>query len=442
MAKQLVIEGEFKRCGVEIEYILAEYPDTPEGQLSKNIKAVIAEYEREKINQRMTRGRRRVVKSGKVMLHGGNKAPYGYRLEDGMLVIYEPEAKIVRLIFTWYVYGDENGKKLSLKAIARRLTEMKVPTWADTRKKRFGKKRGPGVWCYSTVGDILASETYAGTWHYSKKGNAREHWLAVEVPAIVSRELWEAVQERRKHNKEMAKRNTKNEYLLSRRVTCQCGTKMTGRPSRGRSTILYYLCCARVGQIASHTCDMPYFRADQVDKAVWEKVKEWLQHTEVLRQTLEEAQAQREEANKPLRDRLAVVDDLLADNRRQLEKLLDLYLSGDFPKEVLTERKARLETTIAALEKERADLVVTLEAQTLTDEQILTIEQYAGEIADGLEEAENDFEARRRIIEGMDVQVRLTVEDGVKVAWASWLVSNEERLSIEDTTSCISPRWP
>lgn len=175
---------------------------------------------------------------------------------------------------------------------------------------------------------------------------------------------------------------------------------------------------------------------------MWEKVKEWLQHTEVLRQTLEEAQAQREEANKPLRDRLAVVDDLLADNRRQLEKLLDLYLSGDFPKEVLTERKARLETTIAALEKERADLVVTLEAQTLTDEQILTIEQYAGEIADGLEEAENDFEARRRIIEGMDVQVRLTVEDGVKVAWASWLVSNEERLSIEDTTSCISPRWP
>lgn len=216
---------------------------------------------------------------------------------------------------------------------------------------------------------------------------------------------------------------------------------MTGRPARGGSTILYYLCPAKVGQIASHKCDLPYFRTDQVDKAVWEKVKEWLQHPEVLRQTLEEAQAQQEEANKPLRDRLAVVDGLVADNQRQLEKLLDLYLSGDFPKEVLTERKARLETTIAALEKERVDLVVTLEAQTLTDEQILTIEQYAGEIAGGLEEAENDFEARWRIIEGMDVQVRLVIEDGVKVAYARWLVSNkEERLSIEDTTSCISPR--
>ena len=80
LAKQLIVEEEFKRCGVEIQYVLGEYPDTPEGNLNKNIKAVIAEYEREKINQRMTRGRRRVVKSGKVMLHGGNKAPYGYRL--------------------------------------------------------------------------------------------------------------------------------------------------------------------------------------------------------------------------------------------------------------------------------------------------------------------------------------------------------------------------
>jgi site-specific DNA recombinase len=63
LAKQLVIEGEFKRHGVEVEYILAEYDNTPEGKLNKHIRAVIAEFEREKINQRMIRGRRRKVKS-------------------------------------------------------------------------------------------------------------------------------------------------------------------------------------------------------------------------------------------------------------------------------------------------------------------------------------------------------------------------------------------
>ena len=32
--------------------------------------------------------------------------------------------------FTWYVYGDEDGKRLSIRAISKRLTEMNVPTWA------------------------------------------------------------------------------------------------------------------------------------------------------------------------------------------------------------------------------------------------------------------------------------------------------------------------
>ena len=86
-------------------------------------------------------------------------------------------------------------------------------------------------------------------------------------------------------------------------------------------------------------------------------------------------------------------------------------------------------------------MVTTLKSQTLTNEQITTIEGFAQEIAGGLEEAERDFEARRRIIDDLDVQVRLVIEDGLKVAYVRWLVSGEEeRLSIEDTTSCTSPR--
>ena len=78
---------------------------------------------------------------------------------------------------------------------------------------------------------------------------------------------------------------------------------------------------------------------------------------------------------------------------------------------------------------------MTLESQTLTDEQIATIEQFAREIAGGLEEADRDFEARRRIIEGMDVRARLVVEDGLRVAYVSCLIREEECLSIEPTTT-------
>ncbi|MFQ5611813.1 MAG: recombinase family protein [Anaerolineae bacterium] len=59
--------------------------------------------------------------------------------------------------------------------------------------------------------------------------NPDEHLIPVEVPAIVSREMWEAAQKRLKQNKETSRRNLKNEYLLRSRVTCAgCGFKMSG----------------------------------------------------------------------------------------------------------------------------------------------------------------------------------------------------------------------
>jgi hypothetical protein len=51
-----------------------EYDDTPEGRLQKHIRATVAEYEREKIRERMVRGRNLKVKSGQV-LTGANNIP-------------------------------------------------------------------------------------------------------------------------------------------------------------------------------------------------------------------------------------------------------------------------------------------------------------------------------------------------------------------------------
>ena len=51
-----------------------------ESVLNKNIKAVIAEYERLKISERMSRGRRQKVRDGYVLV--GRRSPYGYRVVD------------------------------------------------------------------------------------------------------------------------------------------------------------------------------------------------------------------------------------------------------------------------------------------------------------------------------------------------------------------------
>lgn len=140
LAKQLVIEEQFKRAGVNVLYVLEEYKDTPEGRLGKHIRATIAEYEREKIRERVVRGRRRAVKDGAVMLHGAG-APYGYdkAIQNGRvtLVIRQDEAYIVTLIFDWYTIDG-----LTIREIARRLTDMGIPTPADKPGKKIQKKRG------------------------------------------------------------------------------------------------------------------------------------------------------------------------------------------------------------------------------------------------------------------------------------------------------------
>ncbi len=159
LAKQLIVEEQLKRHGVDVEYALCDYPDTPEGRLNKHIRATIAEYEREKINERVVRGRQNKVKAGSVLVY--QRPPYGYQVveEDGKwkLVVHESEAQIVRLIFKWYANGDENGNVMSLAEITRRLSAMAIPTRGD--KKRWNKKRGCGEWPKTTVHRMLKNET-------------------------------------------------------------------------------------------------------------------------------------------------------------------------------------------------------------------------------------------------------------------------------------------
>jgi site-specific DNA recombinase len=446
LAKQLVIEEELKRHGVRVEYVLAEYPDTPEGNLQKHVKAVIAEYEREKIKERMVRGRRLKVKAGNVLVH--STPPYGYRVatdpatRKDKLVPFEAEAKIVRLIFRWYAYGDDEQEGLSMGAIAKKLTGMHVPTRLDTMPTRGGtKKRGRGKWCRATVGKILSREAYVGTWYYGKgnnRQNSREWWLAVEVPPLVDTETWELAQKQRRLNREMAKRNTKNQYLMRRRLTCGlCGTKVAGHPNIWRSknasgVNLYYRCPATEGAIVGVTCDLPQFRVEEMDGAVWGWIESLLLNPRNLALGLREQQEERRRAARPLQERLDIIDDQIAEHQQQLDKLLDLYLGGDFPKEMLTERKTRLEKTLASLKQERESFEKQLSANEITDEQIATIEEFASCIADGLQNLA--FEDKRRVINLLDVRGTLTMEERQKVAYVRCTVG-ERTLNIASTPS-------
>ncbi len=388
------------------------------------------------------------VKAGSVLTHG--ITPYGYREveEEGRfaLVVYEPEAEVVRLIYHYYVEGDANATPMNLSDIARGLTSMKIPTHSDTCPVDRGwKKRGQGEWSRSVIYEILKNETYKGVWRYGKTKcsngkrvqTPQETHLIVRVPPIVSEPMWEAVQERLAENRQNSRRNRKRDYLLSGRVICgDCGLKMTGKANRATGhpagTSLYYQCPGHTSTMTTaRKCNLTGFRVDRVDAAVWGWAKSLLSDPEALKRGLDEHQAQCERETEPIRGRLKVIDDLLAENRTQLERLLDLYLSARFPKEILSDREARLETTIKALERERVVLVAHLQKRTLTPGQIRSLQGFAAKASRGLNLANADFAEKRRVIEDLDVRVTLAVENGQKVAHVSCILRPiEETLSV------------
>lgn len=256
----------------------------------------------------------------------------------------------------------------------------------------------------------------------------------------MNREVWEAAQKRLAQNRANLRGKPKNEYLLSRRVACgACGRKMVGlcsKVGKKQTKYLYYRCNANSNRDYATRCDLStLFRADHVDAAVWQWVKSLLDNPMRLEKGLDDYRAERNRENEPFQARLTAVKTLIADNQEQLERLLDLYLAGDFPKEMLTERKTRLESTINALEEERTVLDASLESHTLTEEQIRSIKGFAAKVREGLEIA--DFQTRRRIIETLDVKVTLTVEEKEKVVYIQCVLDDsfENCIALQPLTS-------
>ena len=445
---QMVIEEELGKEGTKVEYVNGQYADTDEGRLQKQIKASVAEYEKAKILERSKRGKRGKAQSGFVVV--GARPPYGYRVvsepHKAWLEVDEEEAKVVRLVFRWYAHGDENGKRMSLRGIAKQLAAMHIPTRGD-KHAHIAKKMGMYVWAPAMVRHILLNETYVGTWYFGKTkmisdgkestrkskkkcglgkqvGRSREEWIPIQVPQIVDHETWQAAQARLEDNKQVINgRPNRSRFLLSKRLSClKCGYGIHCQCVR--HTHHYYICNGRY-QIVSR-CDLPSFRGDLVDGTVWEWVKGLMQDPQKLADGLRAEQAEAERANSGLRSRLEIVEGQLAEAQGQLAKLLDLYLQGDFPKEVLTERRVRLEKDVVELSQERAELAVHLQAVGMTDEQIAAIETFCAEVREGLEAA--TFEDKLRYFELLDVRGKLAVEDGEKVVYARCKIG-EQRLS-------------
>ncbi|MBI2333949.1 MAG: recombinase family protein, partial [Chloroflexi bacterium] len=382
-------------------------------------------------------------KSGFVLT--GARPPYGYKVKSephkAWLEIDEEEAPIVRTIFDWYVNGDETGSPMSAQAISTRLTQMGVPTRGD-KQRHFFKKHGNGVWQRAMIIHVLTNETYTGVWYFgktkmvddgkrrepqSKRGfgkqvpRSRDEWIRVDVPQIIDPMTFAQAQKMKEEKKRILSGHTEYEYLMKGRLRCiKCGYAMSGHTVRKRNK--YYRCKGKMQVVK--LCDMPDVRLDWVDNIVWEWAKMIIENPENLREGLDGVQQELQHANQALFERLDIVKEQIEKYQEQLDRLLDLYLDGNFPKEVLADRKARLEELLLNLGKEQNDLLSHVREVTLTDDQLGYIEEFCAKIRQGLDKA--DFNVKRQIIQLLDIRGKIAFENGERVLYLKCLIEPRE----------------
>ena len=180
-----------KEKGVEVYFEKENiYTLDSKGELLITIMSSLAQEESRSISENVTWGQRKRFADGKVSL------PYKHFLgyekgEDGVPKIIESEAKIVRLIYRWFLEGK------TISAISKHLTNENIPTPS-------GKKK----WTTSTIRSILTNEKYKGDALLQKcytidfltkkrkknEGEVPQYYVKNSHEAIISPEVFDLAQ--------------------------------------------------------------------------------------------------------------------------------------------------------------------------------------------------------------------------------------------------------
>lgn len=296
LMNQLIISEELDRRGVELTFVNGDYAKTAEGQLFYSMRGAISEFEKSKINERMSRGRKSKARQGKV-LRDFHVYGYMYDKATAQMVVNEEEARIVKLIFDLFTKPNDVVK--GMNGIAWYLTENGVPT-----------KQGAKVWHRQVVRQILMNQAYIGEFYQNKwntegmLGNKyrrpedrvsmclrpQEDWILIPCPPIIDEITFKHAQKLMGESKRRWAKQSRNEYLLSGLIRCgDCGNTMTGRRHKnwGKYVLEYTDVKGTAG--AKHRGCGRRVKCKEVDAFVWEKILAWLNQPDEVAVSLEDS---------------------------------------------------------------------------------------------------------------------------------------------------------
>jgi site-specific DNA recombinase len=417
-AYQVIVLDELARHGVTVRFTDAPpIDDDPQARLLTQVQGVIAEYERAKIAERYRRGKLFRSRAGEVIAW---KTPYGYhRLPrdttgPARLVVFEPEAAIVRRIFTDYTTGGH-----SIREIVRRLHADAVPPPTGQRP----------VWGTSTISRILHNEAYIGRVYFNRTEAVPDHrpgrhskqiprprteWIPITIPSIVDETTFEAVGHVTRDNSKWSPRRAEpGQWMLRGLVKCGvCGVGVNCHKMRGRNGTWHrYYYCRNHDPIKAggpdKRCPERNIRADALDTFVFDQIRVALLRPHMLT-TGEQAVA----ARTPIPDDELLAAELARLDRRlhaidaERRRLADLYQTALIDLPELQHRAADTDARRRNLQQRREEL--TSQRQNLArDNQIRNrVAAFAHRVLTVIDQL--TFDQRQQLLRLVVDEVRVT----------------------------------
>ncbi|MEQ1752527.1 MAG: recombinase family protein [Micropepsaceae bacterium] len=246
----------FEKRGVTFVSVTQSFNTTTSmGQLTLNVLLSFAQFEREVTAERIRD--KFAASKAKGIFMGGNP-PLGYDARDRKLMINEPEAITVRMIFNRY---------MELRSVGNLRCELDAK---DIRTKSFvstrGRTIGGGPWYVGPLRHILRNKVYLGLTVHKGKIYEGQH------QAIVGQELFDKVQEQldrtaRSHHR---RRTIEASGLLAGLIFDDKGNHMTPQWSygRGKAKHAYYVSQALLQRRKEMAGSMPRVAAPLIEEVV------------------------------------------------------------------------------------------------------------------------------------------------------------------------------
>ena len=297
--------------------------------------------------------------------HTGGKPALGYQVKDGRLEICEEEAAIVRRIFTEYASG------MSYRDIIAGLNR-------DGLKTKRGNAFGT-----NSLHDLLHNEKYIGVLVYGQSpyredGSRNTHskdgtnMIRIEdaIPAIVSKELFESVQQRMAQNKHQqgGRPPVRREYPLKGKVFCgECKSAMSISTSQQKYN--YYRC---TGKKRLHNCDAPPISADYLETRVADAIRMMLGRPDDTNGLIRILRDQAQQIQAGAVNRLQNLIQKEKEVTTKLNNAVEAVLNG-LASQTIQDRIRDLEQQKAAIARDMRQLKTAVDASAIPEQRLKDI---------------------------------------------------------------------